>query len=78
MLSEERIKKFVDEHKVYLDLLEESDRTGVLRKACYKERVTFTIDESIMSKFRKLCIEKRINMSAKIEEYIEKVVKEGL
>lgn len=77
MLDEQRLKRLVAENQVFLDLLEESDRTGVLRKASYKERVNFTIDEMLMSDFRRLCNDNKVNMSAKIEDYIYQIVKKG-
>lgn len=41
-----------------------------------KERYNFTIDRKLFDKFREYCKDNCINMSAKIESYIKKEVKE--
>ena len=70
MLTEKRITEKVKENEAYLNLLEELDRTGKLRKANYKERVNFTVDEMLMSEFRNYCKKNNINMSSLIESLI--------
>ncbi len=76
MLSESRIKDMVREKEAYLNLLEELDRTGQMRKANYKERVNFTLDEQLMMEFRAYCKENNINMSGVIEDLIRDFLKE--
>ncbi len=41
-----------------------------------KGRYNFTIDKKLFDKFRSYCKENCINMSAKVESYIKKEVKE--
>ena len=65
-------KKIVDENRSLFESLEEFDRTGKLRKASYKERVNFTVNERIMFRFRKYCKEKGFAMSKKVEFMIKK------
>jgi len=70
MLSRKRLKDQIRKKEPYLNMLEEFDRTGKLKKVNYKERVNFTIDESLMIKFRKFCEENSISMSSKVEKLI--------
>ena len=42
-----------------------------------KGRYNFTIDKALFDKFREYCKENCMNMSAKIESYIKKEVKEN-
>jgi len=42
-----------------------------------KGRYNFTIDKKLFSRFREYCKENCINMSAKVEKYIEKEIKHG-
>ncbi len=48
-----------------------------MAKKATKERYNFTIDKELFDKFREYCKENCINMSAKIESYIKKEVKEN-
>jgi len=75
MLDEKRLKKKIADKEAYLNMLEELDRTGQLRKSNYKEKVTFTIDEQLMIDFRKYCEENQIKMSTKVESLIKKYLK---
>lgn len=70
MLNEKRIKMLVREKEPYITLLQELDRTGKLRKARYKERVNFTIDEDLMTRFRERCRKDGIKMSTRVESLI--------
>jgi len=65
-------KKIIEENQDMLNVLEEYDRTGKLRKIKYKVRVNFTVDEDIFNEFRAHCKRNGFNMSAKIESYIKK------
>ena len=75
MLTRKGIRKNVKENEAYLTMLEEFDRTGKLRKSNYKERVNFTIDESLMIEFRKFCKSNSMSMSMKIENFIKEFLK---
>jgi hypothetical protein len=74
MLSEKERKKLVQENRVYLEALEEFDRTGQLNKVNVKERVTFTIDMNLMRKFRSYCESNNLKMS----QVVEKLLKDKL
>jgi len=65
-------KKVIRENQEWFETLEEFDRTGDLRKAKYKSRYNFTIDEELMNRFRSYCRKKNIKLSNKIEELIKK------
>lgn len=71
MLDEKRLKGIIKENEEYLTLLEELDRTGKLRKARYKERVNFTIDEQVLNEFRRYCEDNNLKMSGLIESMIK-------
>jgi len=71
----ERAKKIIKEHPEYFEALLEFERTGKLPKLKYKERANFTIDSDILRRFRICCEKNRINMSAKIEAFIEDFLK---
>ena len=75
MLDDKRLKKTVREKEAYLNLLEELDRTGKLRKPEYKERVNFTIDETLMTEFRRYCEENQMKMSTKVEAMIKEFLR---
>ena len=68
----QKTRKIINENQELFNALEELDRTGKLRKAVYKKRVNFTIDENLFNRFRSYCIRNNINMSAKIETLIRK------
>ncbi len=75
MLDEKKLKNKITEKEAYLNLLEELDRTGQLKKSNYKEKVTFTIDEQLMNEFRKYCEKNQIKMSTKVEALIKESMK---
>jgi len=56
-------------------VLEELNRTGVFRKASYKGRYNFTINEDLMSRFRSFCKKNNVNMSGVIENLIKEFLK---
>lgn len=72
----ERAKKIISENKGLFESLEELDRTGKLRKASYKERFTFTIDEGLMNRFKSYCNKNNMKMSAVIEKLIKEFLKD--
>lgn len=72
----EKAKKIVHENKGLFETLEEFDRTGKLRKASYKERYNFTLDEDLMLKFRSYCRKNNMKMSAVIEKLMKKFLEE--
>lgn len=59
------------------DALEEYDRTHRLKKINYKERANFTIDSSLLHRFREYCRKKGMKMSSKVEQYMEKELEKG-
>jgi len=71
----EKIKKVIRNNQDMFTALEELDRTGKLRKAKYKKRFNFTLDEDLMIKFRSHCLKNSINMSGKIEKLIKDFLK---
>ena len=40
-----------------------------------KIRANFTVDKEVLTKFRKLCLDKGFNMSAKIEKAMNNILK---
>jgi len=74
----DKAKKIIKENSELFEALEEYDRTRKLRKASYKQRVNFTIDEKVFAKFKHYCMENGIKMSSKVElmikEFIERVI----
>ncbi len=80
MLSGEKLLKNVDlviaKYPEMLDALEEYDKTHKLKKLNYKERANFTIDSSLLKRFRKYCKKKGMKMSAKIEQYMREEMEE--
>ena len=68
----EKAKKIIRKNQDMLNVLEEYDRTGKLRKLNYKAKVNFTVDEDLFNKFRSYCKNNAINMSAKIESFMRK------
>ena len=65
-------KKEIAKNQDMLNVFEEYDRTGKLRKVNYKTRVNFTVDEDLFNAFRSYCKRNGLNMSAKIEQYMKK------
>jgi hypothetical protein len=68
----ELAKKISKRDKAVFDELIEYEKTGKIRS---KERLTFTIDKSLASRFRNYCRENGYNMSSKIEKAIEEMMK---
>jgi hypothetical protein len=60
--------------KALFDTLIEFEKTKRIRT---KTRLNFTIDRSLASRFKSFCREKGFNMSAKIEQAIEKLVEKN-
>lgn len=72
----EKAKKIINENQDLFVALEELDRTGKLRKTRYKQKVSFTIDEEVMNRFRSYCRKKGIKLSSKVEELMKKESKD--
>ncbi len=79
MLSGKKLLKNVDlaiaRYPEVFDALEDYDKTHRLKKINYKERANFTIDSSLLQRFREYCRKKGMKMSSKIEQFIEKELK---
>jgi hypothetical protein len=71
----ERLRRIINENQDAFNALEESDRTGKLRKLSYKQKMNFTIDEEILLKFRNYCQVNNMKMSTKIESLIKEFLK---
>ncbi len=63
--------EIVKDNPELFETLMEFERT---RKIRTKERLNFTIDKNIASKFRKFCKEKGYNMSSKIEQAMKDII----
>jgi len=70
----EKAKRIIAKNQEYFTLLEELDRTGKLRKLHYKEKVTFTIDDNLMNRFRRYCAEQGKKMSSVVEGAIKNII----
>ena len=68
----EKTRKLINENQDLFATLEELDRTGKLRKAKYKGRYTFTIDEDLMNRFKSYCEKNHITMSGIVEELVQR------
>ena len=64
-------REIVKKDKIVFDTLMEFEKT---KKIITKTRLNFTIDKNIANKFKKFCRNKGYNMSAKIEEAMEKII----
>ena len=64
-------KEAIEEHPEAFEALLEFERTGKLPKLHYKIRANFTIDASLLQKFRAYCRKHGKKMSAVLERYIE-------
>ena len=67
-------KKIVKKDKELFDALIEFEQTKKIRT---KTRLNFTINKSLASQFRKFCRQKGYNMSSKIEQAIQEMVRQG-
>ena len=65
--------RIVKEDKELFDTLLEFEKSKKIRT---KIRMNFTIDKSVASRFKKFCRKNGYNMSAKIEQVMENMVKE--
>ena len=65
-------KRIVEKDKDMFDALLEFEKTKRIRT---KTRVNFTIEIGVVRKFRKFCREHGYNMSAKIEDAMEEIIK---
>ena len=73
----EKAKEVIAKNQDLLNVFEEYDRTGKLRKSSYKVRVNFTVDEDLFNSFRSYCKRNGINMSARIESYMKRGLEKG-
>jgi hypothetical protein len=62
-----RAIQVIREHPEAFEALLEYERTKKLPKLSYKERANFTIDSTLLRKFRGYCKEKGLNMSRVVE-----------
>ncbi|MBU0615700.1 MAG: hypothetical protein KJ601_06410 [Nanoarchaeota archaeon] len=73
-MSSKRFKELAHkisiEKKAVLDTLLEFEKT---KKIVTKTRLNFTVDKGVAQKFRKYCRDHGYNMSAKVEEAMEKI-----
>ena len=67
-------EKIVKRDKEMFNTLLEFEKT---KKINSKQRLNFTIDKSTAFRFRKFCKEKGYNMSAKIEQAINEIIKKN-
>ena len=67
-------KRIVREDKELFDTLMEFEKTKKIRN---KTRLNFTINKSLASKFKKYCRDHGYNMSAKIENAMENLIKKN-
>jgi len=67
----ELIKKVIREHPDVFDALLEYERTKKLPRLSYRERANFTIDSTLLRKFRGHCRRNSLNMSRVIERHIK-------
>lgn len=65
-------RKIAKKDKELFDTLIEFEQTKKLRT---KTRLNFTIDRSLASQFRKFCRKKGYNMSSKIEQAIQEMMR---
>jgi len=73
----EKAKKAIEKNQDIINVFEELDRTGKIRKTSYKKRVNFTIDEDLFNEFRNYCKKNGLSMSNRIESYISKELKKA-
>ena len=73
----DKVRQLIRENQDLFVALEESDRTGKLRKASYKKRYNFTLDEDLLQRYRTYCQKNSINMSAKVESMIREFLKKN-
>ena len=66
-----RALQVIREHPEAFEALLEYERTKKLPKLSYKERANFTIDSTLLRKFRAYCKEKGLNMSRLVEKHLK-------
>lgn len=71
----EKARKIIKDNKGLFEALEELDRTGKLRKASYKGRYNFTLDENLMNELKSYCLKNNMKMSAVIERLVKEFLK---
>lgn len=67
-----RAEEILEKHPGMFDALLEFEKTGKIKT---KSRANFTIDRTLLRRFRRYCKENHINMSAMIEDFIRKKLK---
>ena len=73
MLSNrQRAEKIVKENSEVFESLLEFEKT---KRIATKERANFTIDKTLLNKFRRHCKQKGLKMSALIENFIMETLK---
>ena len=70
----ETARKIVRENPEAFEALLEYERTKKLPKLSYKERANFTIDSTLLRKFRGYCKEKGLNMSRVVERCMKEEI----
>lgn len=65
-------RQIVREDNAIFDTLMEFERTKQLRT---KTRVNFTVDRSISARFKRYCRDNGYNMSAKVEQAMDEIVR---
>jgi len=73
-----KAKEIIKKNPEIFEALVEFEKFGKVPKFTHKERANFTIDSTILKKFREYCRKNNINMSAKIESLIIKELKTKL
>jgi predicted DNA binding CopG/RHH family protein len=68
-------KEIIFKNREVFQALEDYDKTNKITKAFYRERINFTIDESLLREFKKYCKDRGYNMSRLIEKYIKQELK---
>ena len=75
MLSAKELgRKILKENPEVFESLLEFEKTKKISK---KERANFTIDKTLLNRFRKHCKAKGLNMSALIENFIMETLKKN-
>jgi hypothetical protein len=70
----ELAKRIAKRDSHVFEALQEFERTKRIRT---KERMNFTVDKGVASKFKEMCEKNGYNMSAKIEKAMQMMVKEN-
>ena len=70
----QKAKEIAKRDSEVFETLMEFEKTKKIRT---KTRLNFTIDKNIASQFKKYCKRKGYNMSAKIEQAMQEIIKKG-